>query len=219
MNTRVIAIAIFTVAVGVFGLLFVPGQNRPAPLSNDECSVYRAVAELYENDHVLFFAPLTSPYKARSVSSEPVRLHAPSRFRFNTGKTELRSLIGDGDLVEWPIFEDFTFDTGSMFAPVISPKRRNLTPCFDGVTGAPIFTSGPFWWLRLQRMLTANEAPETHRLNWVHVSPIGFSEDRSRALVYTEYDCGGWCGGGHFLLLERQNGTWIELGYAMVWVA
>ena len=43
-------------------------------------------------------------------------------------------------------------------------------------------------------------------------SRVGFDRDRTQALVYHGYSCGGLCGGGSYYLLTRKNGVWILKG-------
>ena len=41
-----------------------------------------------------------------------------------------------------------------------------------------------------------------------HVSAVGFSRDRTRALVYVGHHCGSLCGGGTYHLLCKKDGRW-----------
>ena len=41
-----------------------------------------------------------------------------------------------------------------------------------------------------------------------HVSAVGFSADRTHALVYAGHDCGNLCGGGTYHWLVKIHGTW-----------
>jgi hypothetical protein len=43
----------------------------------------------------------------------------------------------------------------------------------------------------------------------VTLSAVGFNRDRTRALVWAAYSCGGRCGHGRPYLLVRQNGKWV----------
>jgi hypothetical protein len=40
-------------------------------------------------------------------------------------------------------------------------------------------------------------------------SRIGFNPDKTQALVYRGYQCGGLCGGGNYYLLSKKNGVWV----------
>jgi hypothetical protein len=47
----------------------------------------------------------------------------------------------------------------------------------------------------------------------VTFSRVGFNPDRTQALVYRGYQCGGLCGGGNYYLLRRKNGGWVIDGH------
>jgi hypothetical protein len=44
--------------------------------------------------------------------------------------------------------------------------------------------------------------------NVLSVSSIGFSADRTRALVSVDYSCGGLCGYGTYVFLRKKHGHW-----------
>ena len=44
------------------------------------------------------------------------------------------------------------------------------------------------------------------------LSRVGFNSDRTQALVYVGYGCGGLCGGGGYLLFVKTNGVWVNKG-------
>jgi hypothetical protein len=43
----------------------------------------------------------------------------------------------------------------------------------------------------------------------VHVSRVGFSSDRTEALVYVSVGCGAFCGHGELVRLSRRDGKWV----------
>ena len=45
------------------------------------------------------------------------------------------------------------------------------------------------------------------------------SSDKSKAIVYVGYYCGGLCGSGGILHLEKKNGTWQILEFEPTWIA
>jgi hypothetical protein len=47
---------------------------------------------------------------------------------------------------------------------------------------------------------------------FVTFSRVGFNRDRTQALVYQAYSCGGTCGGGTYYLLTKENGIWKVKG-------
>lgn len=40
------------------------------------------------------------------------------------------------------------------------------------------------------------------------LSRVGFNADKTQALVYKGWSCGGLCGGGGYTLLSKKNGVW-----------
>lgn len=45
-------------------------------------------------------------------------------------------------------------------------------------------------------------------VGWVSVSPIGYSRDGGRAVLEVHFGCGGLCGGGNVVVLQRRAGIW-----------
>jgi hypothetical protein len=43
---------------------------------------------------------------------------------------------------------------------------------------------------------------------YLTLSAVGFSADRSRAMLYVSHFCGGLCGSGWFSFFEKINGRW-----------
>ena len=43
---------------------------------------------------------------------------------------------------------------------------------------------------------------------FIELSPVGYDRDRSHAVVYVTYMCGGLCGEGGYNFWTRQNGEW-----------
>jgi hypothetical protein len=50
-------------------------------------------------------------------------------------------------------------------------------------------------------------------------SHIGFNPGRTQALVYVSYVCGGTCGDGHYVLLDKSGGRWRITDSAMAWIS
>lgn len=51
------------------------------------------------------------------------------------------------------------------------------------------------------------------------VTSITYSRDGRRALLHLSYYCGGTCGSGHVVALERQADGWHVVRLAMTWVS
>jgi hypothetical protein len=50
--------------------------------------------------------------------------------------------------------------------------------------------------------------PDSH--GYIILSAVGFSPDRTKAIVYVAHHCGGLCGAGGYHFLERKAGVWTE---------
>ena len=50
------------------------------------------------------------------------------------------------------------------------------------------------------------------------LSRVGFSQDGEQALVYYEYDAGGWYGAGVLVLLQLEKGEWKGVGRYRIWI-
>lgn len=50
-------------------------------------------------------------------------------------------------------------------------------------------------------------------------SRVGLNRAGTQALVYRGVVCGPLCGSGEFLLLEKENGVWTEVGQSGVWIS
>lgn len=42
------------------------------------------------------------------------------------------------------------------------------------------------------------------------LSAVGFSADKTLALVYIEHRCGGLCAEARYVILQKQNGRWVQ---------
>jgi len=58
-----------------------------------------------------------------------------------------------------------------------------------------------------------------HASGIVTWSRIGFNADGTQALFYESYRCGGLCGTGHYLVMEKKNGSWMIGADIVVWVS
>lgn len=50
-------------------------------------------------------------------------------------------------------------------------------------------------------------------------SRVGFNGKKDNAIVYFEYSCGGLCGSGYYLTLNKKKGHWEVSSRKMVWVS
>ena len=50
-------------------------------------------------------------------------------------------------------------------------------------------------------------------------SRVGFNEDGTQALLYASNTCGGLCGGGYYVLMEKHNGRWVIVKEIEMWIS
>lgn len=61
-----------------------------------------------------------------------------------------------------------------------------------------------------------------HPVDWMPLhafSHVGFDRDRTQALVYVSYTCGGLCGDGQYVLLERSARGWRIARSVRSWIS
>ena len=63
-------------------------------------------------------------------------------------------------------------------------------------------------YLVLTREQIGRRARTTGPTRHIELSNVGFDKARTRAIVYREHVCGGECGDGGDLFLEKHGGEW-----------
>ena len=58
-----------------------------------------------------------------------------------------------------------------------------------------------------------------HSPGIVFFSQVGFNDRHDQAFVYVGRSCGGLCGAGEYVLLNKVNGTWEVLAKRALWVS
>lgn len=53
----------------------------------------------------------------------------------------------------------------------------------------------------------------------VGVSRVGFNPKMNQALMYVEHGCGGLCGTGHYVLLNKVEGRWKVAKLLQAWIS
>jgi len=53
----------------------------------------------------------------------------------------------------------------------------------------------------------------------LRLSRVGFNSDGNQAAFYISNHCGGLCGGGYFVLMEKVNFDWKVVQEVQVWVS
>lgn len=119
----------------------------------------------------------------------------------------------------WPVAgsrSKYVLDVSSYFAPLMAEQSLFVRHCFDGSASAGFF-DGPPVLLTLREFLSHLSGGED--VVWLQVSPLGFSRDGKRALMYATHTCYGWCGYGKFFLFERRGREWVLAGTSLAWIA
>src|SRR5205085_11380065 len=70
------------------------------------------------------------------------------------------------------------------------------------------------WW-----MWTGFDDKYPHAAGLYGLSAVGFNRERTQALVYFWNACGGTCGDGSYVLLEKCDGTWRIVKRMGLWVS
>jgi len=193
--------------------LFVAGcaTSLPPVADTRSCAVYRTFYATVSEDWGRTLAVRTVPFSRND--DWPT---GPDTFDRDTGET--RTEDWDGETFEVPIREEFALDTNSYFRALTDGESRSLQGCFEGAQAEPDFFDGSARWLAARNWLRGGGRHVAQAGLW-RLSPAGFSADGRYALIYAEYDCHGWCGGGSFYLFEYRGETWVLAGDRWVWIA
>jgi hypothetical protein len=115
----------------------------------------------------------------------------------------------------WPATSSdagLTVDVSAYFAPLMRGQSLFIRHCFEGSGEMPFFDGVP------QLLYISDELGGVDRTLWWQVSPVGFSPDGQRALIYATDTCYGWCGFGVFFLFERRGQDWVLSGSSLAWI-
>ncbi|MGD2132989.1 MAG: tetratricopeptide repeat protein, partial [Maricaulaceae bacterium] len=190
-------------------------RRRSAAVPADErsCAVYRALSRNLDVEEIKFFRPSTRYDEWR----DDFDTGDPWSFSRETGETELLS-IGD-EQFEVPVLDHFEFDAQPLFSSIFSGPELSIDHCFGDGAGASRFTFQSLDRLYAEAAAIANG--DDVFVTIYSASRVGYSEDGTYALVYEQSYCGGLCGAGGFVLLERDPETalWSVIGFRNVWVS
>jgi hypothetical protein len=75
-----------------------------------------------------------------------------------------------------------------------------------------MFEEGGGWWEEFYK-----KYPDSG--GFISFSRVGFNSDVDQALVYIAHGCGGLCGTGHYVLLEKGVDGWKVVKRSMVWIS
>jgi hypothetical protein len=79
---------------------------------------------------------------------------------------------------------------------------------------AQVFRKGEF-----DRAWTRFYAKYPNSSGLIFLSKVGFNSDRTQAMLYAGRQCGGLCGSGSYLLLNKRNGKWFVEEDMGLWVS
>jgi len=94
------------------------------------------------------------------------------------------------------------FDLDAKYILVMIPQKEI----------ARLFNEGGSWWDEFYKRY-----PDSG--GFISLSRPGFNAARNQALVYIEHHCGGLCGTGRYVLLEKSKDRWRVIQEEMVWVS
>ena len=170
-----------------------------AQASEEMCTVYRAVFEdLRRNGAPIFWSGTVAWRPMIHEDASDLNGYAPDVFKRRH----------QGDATAQPA--DFVADTSAYFAPLRAEPSLFIRNCFAGREG-PSFHFGPGGFLVA--------AARGNAARFWRLSPVGFSADGRRALVYAEKLCGSLCGVGFYYLFEKRAGAWTLEGTSVAWIS
>jgi hypothetical protein len=182
-------------------------QHRFADASAASCEVYRALFDQLPDRRAIFV-------RTASLPLPPIAGVVPTRFERDTGAFETVETEGVSGSFEFPIREEFAFDT-SAYSEALRSGPFSIASCFS--EGDPRIYDGSFELLHLRENLL-NRDDEGFVTLWT-VSPVAISPDGIQAIMYGDHYCGGLCAGGAYLVFEKQQHGWVLVGDRGVWAS
>lgn len=151
-------------------------------------------------DYAVYSVVLDSLYRNVAVEAFLVGDSTRGSFPFSDRNVMEAALVQESE-ISAALLEDYARRNES---------TRALEDCFD-TTRRPVQLVG-----RAERERIGAAAS-----NWdgypdgypahgmVTFSRVGFTQDRAQAILQVFFHCGGRCGGGQVVLLNRRNGAWV----------
>ena len=209
-----------------FGFLTMSWLTSITPHANrDSCSIYQTYFDNFEQKDQQFFKRNSQEFDLFAMNE--YYSVAPQTFSQDTGETETISSPSGDEPYDRSIYQNFKFDSKNLHAQLQESESARLTECFDTNKPHPRFTN-----LSLKLLEVKEFGPQPKRdadgflpaftKNFVTinvVSPVGYSNDGKFGMIYSEVYCGGLCGAGEYVLFERIEGEWIQVGFSMTWIS
>lgn len=189
-------------------------DQRVSNADAQSCAVYQSFYNQLPEKEATFFENISRNYSHFPSDRVP---EPPKIFERDTGEFEEVKLPFDMEPFNRPIRVTFEQDTTDYFGTVTEGNEQRISNCFDELDDAPGFYSGPFNVLHAREAMLGRDNQEFVSL-WTF-SPVGFSADGQFAVMYAGQNCGGLCGWGAFVLLEKEGGVWVVVGDKWLWVS
>jgi hypothetical protein len=137
------------------------------------------------------------------------------------GREPVKLDILDSNIV--PLRQEADSAFFRMLADSVSPPDGELIADFRRRNARPGSVEGPLHGLAGYRWISAADVNPYHEHDGrilVGISHVGFGRDYRKALVYVTYRCGGLCGAGNYVWLERDGANvWHVTHERLDWVS
>jgi hypothetical protein len=175
------------------------------------------------------YGVLVSWIDARFTSKEQVNKGITKIVIFNTTSDDPHiQSQGSGGLVPWKteaeslrkqepaLLETTTdaFGSNILHQAVLPQSLSCAIECIvvDSARLEPIFKKGGGDWPAYFKQFPGSPGLLTF-------SRVGFSPDGTQALFYLSANCGGLCGSGYYIVMEKHSGQWVIKKEINVWVS
>ena len=215
---------LFFLLLGIGGIAIWADEYNALKPSTDSCGIYMAYHSSLETGIPHVFRPNSM---ARLIESPDYIEYLPSSFLMDSGKRELVETEFASEPYERIIYQDFEFDTASVFEGSNLSSVERIKGCFRKAKNGPSFSKLPINMILLKKFgakpnITEDGFISAFNIDFltVHeVSPPLISADNTHGLIFTESSCGPLCGHGAYFLFENEDGEWRQIGFHTRWVS
>lgn len=208
-----LSVIIVLVAAALIG-----AANKPKKADADSCAIYRAV---FETD-VLRWGNDSNHFSIKPLSLKDSEVHdygaaPPKTFSRDTGKTKQVMSDFTGELEDRIITEEFDFDSSEFFSGIFPSEVRDLRDCYSAIENSPRVEDVDYKIILEYEKEIYKEDAQLFTL-WSFTTPV-FSDDAQHAIIFIENYCGGSCGQGYYMLLEKSESQWKPMGIYSIWIS
>lgn len=166
-----------------------------------------------------------------AAGGEEVRRVIEAVLRAHYLGTKTQSLLLRRELDELPHERDpATYLGDGIHVSTIRDLQRQLSDPgrlpsgLDVGARVPVLVLEPGWWAYLEEVHRSAVWKHLHGRypdggGWLMLSPVGFSEDGTQAVVHVAHVQGYLCGRGHYHLLEKHGEVWRVARRAGTWIS